>query len=98
MTKEQIEEIKEEQESAQVEETPVEENKEPKVEETQERQVEENKEDENLEDGKDAEHPESVDDDSSTVREAEEVKKNVKPLRLKKKKSKKWLNVPKKTN
>ncbi|HBB2984413.1 TPA: major capsid protein [Escherichia coli] len=74
MTKEQIEEIKEEQEPAQVEETPVEENKEPKVEETQERQVEENKEDENLEDGKDAEHPESVDDDSSTVREAEEVK------------------------
>ncbi|NYZ89390.1 phage major capsid protein [Escherichia coli] len=73
MTKEQIEEIKEEQESAQVEETPVEENKEPKVEETQERQVEENKEDENLEDGKDAEHPESVDDDNSTVRE-EEVK------------------------
>ncbi|MFA2071843.1 phage major capsid protein, partial [Escherichia coli] len=58
----------------QVEETPVEENKEPKVEETQERQVEENKEDENLEDGKDAEHPESVDDDSSTVRETEEVK------------------------
>lgn len=74
MTKEQIEEIKEEQESAQVEETPVEEKKEPEVEETQERQVEENKEDENLEDGKDAEHPESVDDDSSTVREAEEVK------------------------
>ncbi|HCO2178425.1 TPA: phage major capsid protein [Escherichia coli] len=74
MTKEQIEEIKEEQESAQVEETPVEENKEPKVEETQERQVEENKENENLEDGKDAEHPESVDDDSSTVRETEEVK------------------------
>lgn len=74
MTKEQIEEIKEEQESAQVEETPVEENKEPKVEETQERQVEENEENENLEDGKDAEHPESVDDDSSTVREAEEVK------------------------
>ncbi|MDC3512343.1 phage major capsid protein [Escherichia coli] len=73
MTKEQIEEIKEEQESAQVEETPVEENKEPEVEETQERQVEENKEDENLEDGKDAKHPESVDDDSSTVRE-EEVK------------------------
>ncbi|EJB0947055.1 phage major capsid protein [Escherichia fergusonii] len=71
MTKE---EIKEEQESAQVEETPVEENKEPKVEETQERQVEENKEDENLEDGKDAKHPESVDDDSSTVRETEEVK------------------------
>lgn len=74
MTKEQIEEIKEEQEAAQVEETPVEENKEPEVEETQERQVEENKEDENLEDGKDAEHPESVDDDSSTVREPEEVK------------------------
>lgn len=74
MTKEQIEEIKEEQESAQVEETPVEENKESEVEETQERQVEENKEDENLEDGKDAKHPESVDDDSSTVRETEEVK------------------------
>ncbi|EJA7052773.1 phage major capsid protein [Escherichia coli] len=74
MTKEQIEEIKEEQEAAPVEETPVEENKEPEVEETQERQVEENKENENLEDGKDAEHPESVDDDSSTVREAEEVK------------------------
>lgn len=74
MTKEQIEEIKEEQEPAQVEETPVEENKEPKVEETQERQVEENEENENLEDGKVAEHPESVDDDSSTVREAEEVK------------------------
>ncbi|HCN9809042.1 TPA: phage major capsid protein [Escherichia coli] len=74
MTKEQIEEIKEEQESAQVEETPVEEIKEPEVEETQERQVEENKEDENLEDGKDAKHPESVDDDSSTVRETEEVK------------------------
>ncbi|EIJ8229263.1 phage major capsid protein [Salmonella enterica] len=74
MTKEQIEEIKEEQESAQVEETPVEENKESEVEETQERQVEENKEDENLEDGKDAEHPESVDDDSSTVRKTEEVK------------------------
>lgn len=73
MTKEQIEEIKEEQESAQVEETPVEEIKEPEVEETQERQVEENKENENLEDGKDAEHPESVDDDSSTVRE-EEIK------------------------
>ena len=66
MTKEQIEEIKEEQESAQVEETPVEENK--------ESEVEENKENENLEDGKDAEHPESVDDDSSTVRETEEVK------------------------
>ncbi|EEY8280470.1 phage major capsid protein [Escherichia coli] len=74
MTKEQIEEIKEEQEAAQVEETPVEENKESEVEETQERQVEENKENENLEDGKDAEHPESVDDDSSTVREEEEVK------------------------
>ncbi|MDN0679802.1 major capsid protein [Escherichia coli] len=74
MTKEQIEEIKEEQEPAQVEETPVEENKESEVEETQERQVEENKENENLEDGKDAEHPESVDDDSSTVRETEEVK------------------------
>ncbi|HHZ5773163.1 TPA: phage major capsid protein [Escherichia coli] len=74
MTKEQIEEIKEEQESAQVEETPVEENKEPEVEETQERQVEENEENENLEDGKDAKHPESVDDDSSTVREAEEIK------------------------
>ncbi len=74
MTKEQIEEIKEEQESAQVEETPVEENKESEVEETQERQVEENEEDENLEDGKDAKHPESVDDDSSTVRETEEVK------------------------
>ncbi|MEW5208564.1 phage major capsid protein [Escherichia coli] len=73
MTKEQIEEIKEEQESAPVEETPVEENKEPEVEETQERQVEENEENENLEDGKDAEHPESVDDDSSTVRE-EEIK------------------------
>ncbi|ENA7034907.1 phage major capsid protein [Escherichia coli] len=74
MTKEQIEEIKEEQEAAQVEETPVEENKESEVEETQERQVEENKEDENLEDEKDAKHPESVDDDSSTVRETEEVK------------------------
>lgn len=74
MTKEQIEEIKEEQESAQVEETSVEENKESEVEETQERQVEENEENENLEDGKDAEHPESVDDDSSTVREEEEVK------------------------
>ncbi|ENC7902202.1 phage major capsid protein [Escherichia coli] len=73
MTKEQIKEIKEEQEAAPVEETPVEENKEPEVEETQERQVEENEENENLEDGKDAEHPESVDDDSSTVRE-EEIK------------------------
>lgn len=71
MTKEQI---KEEQEAAPVEETPVEENKESEVEETQECQVEENKEDENLEDGKDAKHPESVDDDSSTVRETEEVK------------------------
>ncbi|EEY5108817.1 major capsid protein [Escherichia coli] len=67
MTKEQIEQVKdEEKEVAQVEETP--------VEETQERQVEENEENENLEDGKDAEHPESVDDDSSTVREAEEIK------------------------
>ncbi|ENA6274653.1 phage major capsid protein [Escherichia coli] len=73
MTKEQIEEIKEEKEAAPVEETPVEENKESEVEETQERQVEENEENENLEDGKDAEHPESVDDDSSTVRE-EEIK------------------------
>ncbi|WP_340506250.1 phage major capsid protein [Escherichia coli] len=73
MTKEQIEEIKEEKEAAPVEETPVEEIKEPEVEETQERQVEENKENENLEDGKDAKHPESVDDDSSTVRE-EEIK------------------------
>ncbi|HBA4940597.1 TPA: major capsid protein [Escherichia coli] len=73
MTKEQIEEIKEEQEPAPVEETPVEENKESEVEKTQERQVEENKENENLEDGKDAKHPESVDDDSSAVRE-EEVK------------------------
>ncbi|EEV3530283.1 phage major capsid protein [Escherichia coli] len=75
MTKEQIEQVKdEEKEVAQVEETPVEENKELEVEETQERQVEENKENENLEDGKDAEHPESSDDDSSTVRETEEVK------------------------
>ncbi|EEU2139838.1 phage major capsid protein [Escherichia coli] len=75
MTKEQIEQVKdEEKEVAQVEETPVEENKESEVEETQERQVEENEENENLEDGKDAEHPESVDDDSSTVRETEEVK------------------------
>ncbi|EEG5901316.1 major capsid protein [Salmonella enterica subsp. enterica] len=76
MTKEQIEQVKDEEEKevAQVEETPVEENKESEVEETQERQVEENEENENLEDGKDAEHPESVDDDSSTVREAEEVK------------------------
>ncbi len=73
MTKEQIEEIKEEKEAAPVEETPVEENKESEVEETQERQVEENEENENLEDGKDAEHPESVDDDGSTVRE-EEIK------------------------
>ncbi|CTT96916.1 phage major capsid protein%2C HK97 family [Escherichia coli] len=75
MTKEQIEQVKdEEKEVAQVEETPVEENKEPEVEETQERQAEENEENENLEDGKDAEHPESVDDDSSTVRETEEIK------------------------
>ncbi|EMH3049096.1 phage major capsid protein [Escherichia coli] len=75
MTKEQIEQVKdEEKEVAQVEETPVEENKESEVEETQERQVEENEENENLEDGKDAEHPESVDDASSTVREAEEIK------------------------
>ncbi|EKP3221309.1 phage major capsid protein [Escherichia coli] len=75
MTKEQIEQVKdEEKEVAQVEETPAEENKEPEVEETQERQVEENEENENLEDGKDAEHPESVDDDSSTVRETEEIK------------------------
>ncbi|EKG7811504.1 phage major capsid protein [Escherichia coli] len=76
MTKEQIEQVKDEEEKevAQVEETPVEENKESEVEETQERQVEENEENENLEDGKDAEHPESVDDDSSTVREAEEIK------------------------
>ncbi|EFA7904317.1 phage major capsid protein [Escherichia coli] len=75
MTKEQIEQVKdEEKEVAQVEETPVEENKEPEVEETQERQVEENEENENLEDGKDAEHSESVDDDSSTVRETEEIK------------------------
>ncbi|EPH8502670.1 phage major capsid protein [Escherichia coli] len=74
MTKEQIEQVKdEEKEVAQVEETPVEENKESEVEETQERQVEENEENENLEDGKDAEHPESVDDDSSTVREEEEM-------------------------
>lgn len=97
MTKEQIEEIKEEQESAQVEETPVEENKEPEVEETQERQVEENKEDENLEDGKDAKHPESVDDDSSTVRE-EEVKEEREAAPVEEKKPRKWLNVPKKTN
>ncbi|EIH3895971.1 phage major capsid protein [Escherichia coli] len=76
MTKEQIEQVKDEEEKevAQVEETPVEENKESEVEETQERQVEENEENENLEDGKDAKHPESVDDDSSTVREEEEVK------------------------
>ncbi|ENG7569875.1 phage major capsid protein [Escherichia coli] len=72
MTKEQIEEIKNE-EPAQVEETPVEENKEPEVEETQERQVEENEENENLEDGKDAEHSESSDDDRGTVREEEEM-------------------------
>ena len=74
MTKEQIEQVKdEEKEVAQVEETPVEENKEPEVEETQERQVEENEENENLEDGKDAEHPESSDDDRGTVREEEEM-------------------------
>lgn len=89
MTKEQIEEIKEEQEPAQVEETPVEEIKEPEVEETQERQVEENKEDENLEDGKDAEHPESVDDDSSTVREAEEVKEEREAAPVKEEKTEK---------
>ncbi|WP_161522627.1 phage major capsid family protein [Escherichia albertii] len=73
MTKEQIEQVKDEEEKevAQVEER---QKDDVEVEETQERQVEENKEDENLEDGKDAEHPESVDDDSSTVREAEEVK------------------------
>lgn len=69
---ENIEEIKNE-ESAQVEETPVEENKESEVEETQERQVEENEENENLEDGKDAEHSESSDDDRGTVREEEEM-------------------------
>ncbi|EOM8986624.1 phage major capsid protein [Shigella sonnei] len=76
MTKEQIEQVKDEEEKevAQVEETPVEENKEPEVEETQERQVEENEENENLEDGKDAEHPESSDDDRGTVREEEEIK------------------------
>ncbi|EER5832862.1 phage major capsid protein [Escherichia coli] len=75
MTKEQIEQVKdEEKEVAQVEETPVEENKEPEVEETQERQVEENEENENLEDGKDAEHSESSDDDRGTVREEEEIK------------------------
>lgn len=89
MTKEQIEEIKEEQESAQVEETPVEEIKEPEVEETQERQVEENKEDENLEDGKDAKHPESVDDDSSTVRETEEVKEEREAAPVKEEKTEK---------
>lgn len=74
MTKEQIEQVKdEEKEVAQVEETPVEENKESEVEETQERQVEENEENENLEDGKDAEHSESSDDDRGTVREEEEM-------------------------
>ncbi|MBB8130547.1 phage major capsid protein [Escherichia coli] len=75
MTKEQIEQVKDEEEKevAQVEETPVEENKEPEVEETQERQVEENEENENLEDGKDAEHSESSDDDRGTVREEEEM-------------------------
>ncbi|HIG9992199.1 TPA: phage major capsid protein [Escherichia coli] len=86
---ENIEEIKEEQEPAQVEETPVEENKESEVEETQERQVEENKEDENLEDGKDAEHPESVDDDSSTVRETEEVKEEREAAPVKEEKTEK---------
>ncbi|WP_247189529.1 phage major capsid protein [Escherichia coli] len=89
MTKEQIEEIKEEQEPAQVEETPVEENKESEVEETQERQVEENKENENLEDGKDAKHPESVDDDSSTVRETEEVKEEREAAPVKEEKTEK---------
>lgn len=88
MTKEQIEEIKEEQEPAQVEETPVEEIKEPEVEKTQERQVEENKENENLEDGKDAKHPESVDDDSPTVRE-EEVKEEQEPAPVKEEKTEK---------
>ncbi len=78
-----------EQEPAQVEETPVEENKEPKVEETQERQVEENKEDENLEDGKDAKHPESVDDASSTVRETEEVKEEREAAPVKEEKTEK---------
>ncbi|HBA7240367.1 TPA: major capsid protein [Escherichia coli] len=75
MTKEQIEQVKDEEEKevAQVEETPVEENKESEVEETQERQVEENEENENLEDGKDAEHSESSDDDRGTVREEEEM-------------------------
>lgn len=72
MTKEQIEQVKdeEEKEAAQVEER---QKDDVEVEETQERQVEENEENENLEDGKDAEHPESVDDDSSTVRETEEM-------------------------
>lgn len=88
MTKEQIEEIKNE-EPAQVEETPVEENKEPEVEKTQERQVEENKENENLEDGKDAKHPESVDDASSTVRETEEVKEEREAAPVKEEKTEK---------
>lgn len=72
MTKEQIEQVKDEEEKevAQVEER---QKDDVEVEETQERQVEENEENENLEDGKDAEHPESVDDDSSTVRETEEM-------------------------
>ncbi len=86
-----------EQEPAQVEETPVEEIKEPEVEKTQERQVEENKENENLEDGKDAKHPESVDDASSTVRETEEVKEEREAAPVKEEKTEKWLNVPKKT-
>ncbi|EGD9227280.1 major capsid protein [Shigella sonnei] len=77
-----------EQEPAQVEETPVEENKEPEVEKTQERPVEENKKDENLEDGKDAKHPESVDDDSPTVRE-EEVKKEREAAPVKEEKTEK---------
>ncbi len=88
MTKEQIEEIKNE-EPAQVEETPVEENKEPEVEKTQERQVEENKENENLEDGKDAKHPESVDGDSPTVRETEEVKEEREAAPVKEEKTEK---------
>ncbi|EHN8119704.1 phage major capsid protein [Shigella dysenteriae] len=78
-----------EQEPAQVEETPVEENKEPEVEKTQERQVEENKENENLEDGKDAKHPESVDGDSPTVRETEEVKEEREAAPVKEEKTEK---------
>ncbi|HBL6049651.1 TPA: phage major capsid protein [Escherichia coli] len=78
-----------EQEPAQVEETPVEEIKEPEVEKTQERQVEENKENENLEDGKDAKHPESVDDASSTVRETEEVKEEREAAPVKEEKTEK---------